>query len=404
MLFPYFITKRFVLSKKETHFFSFISVITIIGITLGVAALIIALSILDGFERTITSKVTEIDSHIKITSYRNTLPDYHILLPKIKKIIGPQLNDINIFASSLAVITSKKGTEGINIIGVPPAKMRKGMEHDIKEGVYDLTDSNSVIIGKKLASKLFVRIGDKVTIFTLKNDRLPSADNFPGIKTFLVKGIFETGMAEYDDQFVYINLTNAQKLLSIGDNINGYDIWLKDITKADRIKAILADSLRYPHRVNSIFEIHRNIFTWIELQKKPIPIVLGLIIVVAIFNIIGTLLMMILEKTRAIGTLKALGATSRQIISIFLMQGVILAFIGIIAGNLLAYLIMIIQLKYNIISIPSSVYLMSSVPIYLSLKVFLGVSAIAMFLCLLASYLPSYIASKIKPVSTLRFD
>lgn len=404
MLFPYFITKRFVLSKKETHFFSFISVITIIGITLGVAALIIALSILDGFERTITSKVTEIDSHIKITSYRNTLPDYHILLPKIKKIIGTQLNDINIFASSLAVITSKKGTEGINIIGVPPAKMRKGMEHDIKEGVYDLTDSNSVIIGKKLASKLFVRIGDKVTIFTLKNDRLPSADNFPGIKTFLVKGIFETGMAEYDDQFVYINLTNAQKLLSIGDNINGYDIWLKDITKADRIKAILADSLRYPHRVNSIFEIHRNIFTWIELQKKPIPIVLGLIIVVAIFNIIGTLLMMILEKTRAIGTLKALGATSRQIISIFLMQGLILAFIGIIAGNLLAYLIMIIQLKYNIISIPSSVYLMSSVPIYLSLKVFLGVSAIAMFLCLLASYLPSYIASKIKPVSTLRFD
>lgn len=404
MLFPYFITKRFVFSKKETKFFSFISVITIIGIALGVAALIIALSILKGFEQTITAKVTEFDSHIKITSYRNTLPDYHILLPKIKRLTGNQLSEINIFASSLAVITSRKGTEGINIIGVPPGKIRRGMEHDIKEGVYNLSDSNAVVIGRKLASKLFVKTGDKVTIFTLKNDQIPTADNFPGIKTFVVKGIFETGMSEYDDQFVYISLANAQSLLAIGDNINGYDIWLKDIRKADSLKQVLTDSLRYPHHANSIFEIHRNIFTWIELQQKPIPIVLGLIIVVAVFNIIGTLLMMILEKTRAIGTLKSLGANSRQIISIFLLQGIILALIGIAAGNLLAYTLMILQLKFNIITIPSTVYLMSTVPIYLSVKIFAGVSAAALILCLLASYLPSFIASRIKPVATLRFD
>lgn len=404
MLFSYFITKRFVLSKKDTGFFSFISVITIVGIALGVSALIIALSILEGFERTITTKVTDFDAHIKILSYRNTLPDYHEMLPKIKGYLGNNVQDINIFASSLAVVTSKRGTEGVNIIGILPDKGRKGMRNDITSGRYDLEGNSSVIIGRKLADKLFVKTGDKITLFTLQNEQLPSPENLPGIKTFIIKGIFESGMAEYDDQFVYINLRDAQDLFKISDNISGYDIWLKDINKTDSLKSILAEKLKYPHRVSSIFEIHKNIFTWISLQKKPIPIVFGLIIIVAVLNIIGTLLMMILEKTKAIGILKSLGASGRQITGIFLLQGVILAMIGIVLGNLIAYILMIIQLTYNVISLPSSVYFMSTVPIYLSLKIFAGVSVLAFILCVLASYIPSFIASRLKPVSTLRFD
>lgn len=404
MLFPYFITKRFVLSKKDTGFFSFISVITIIGIALGVSALIITLSILEGFERTITAKVTDFDAHIKVLSYRNTLPDYHEMLPQIEEYLGNNVQDINIFASSLAVVTSKRGTEGVTTIGIIPGKGRKGMSNDIVSGSYNLEESSSVIIGKKLADKLFVKTGDKITLFTLSNDQLPSPDNLPGIKTFTIKGIFESGMAEYDDQYVYINLQSAQDLFEISDNISGYDIWLKDISKTDSLKTILADKLKYPHRVSSIFEIHKNIFTWISLQKKPIPIVLGLIIIVAVLNIIGTLLMMILEKTRAIGILKSLGASGRQITGIFLLQGIILALIGIALGNLIAYILMIIQLYYNVISLPSSVYFMSTVPIFLSIKIFAGVSLLALILCVLASYIPSFIASKLKPVSTLRFD
>jgi len=404
MLFPYFITKRFVLSKKDTGFFSFISVITIIGIALGVSALIIALSILDGFEKTITSKIIDFDAHIKIASYKTTLPDYHTSYNEINTMLGSNVQDINIFASGLAVITSKRGTEGISIIGIVPGKGRKGMRDDIVSGSYDLQTPSSIIIGKKLAGKLFLKTGDRVTLFTLNNEELPSADNMPGIKTFTVKGIFESGMAEYDDQFVYLNLTDAQEILNIGDNINGYDIWLKDIAKTDSLKYLLAEKLKYPYRVSSIFEIHKNIFTWISLQKKPIPIILGLIIIVAVFNIIGTLLMMILEKIRAIGVLRSLGASGRQIISIFLLQGILLALIGIAAGNVVAYTLMAVQLKFNIITIPYSVYFMSTVPIYLTLKVFAGVSVIALLLCIIASFIPSFIASRINPVSTLRFD
>jgi lipoprotein-releasing system permease protein len=332
------------------------------------------------------------------------LPDYHNGLPKIKSLIGSFLLDINPSASSLAIITSKRGTEGINIIGVMQDNKLRGIKENMVSGKISLDDPSSIIIGKKLADKIYAKPGDKVTLFTLKNDKIPSPENMPNIKNFVISGIFESGMAEYDDAFAYVNLTSAQSLLKIGDNINGYDIRVNDITKIDSLNRLLQARLRYPYKSASIYELHRNIFTWIDLQKKPIPIVLGLIIIVAVFNIIGTLLMMVLEKTNAIGILKSLGASGKQITAVFLFQGVVLALAGIILGNIIGFLLMEIQLKYNIITLPASVYFMSTVPIYLSITIFGGVSILTLLLCILASIIPSYVASRIKPVSTIRFN
>ena len=404
MLFPLYISKRFTFSKKDSRFFSFISVISIVGISLGVATLIIALSILKGFEKTITNKIIDFDSHIKIGSFTNILPDYHNGLPKIKSLIGSYLLDINPSASSLAIITSKRGTEGINIIGVMPDNKMRGIKENMISGKLSLDDPSSIIIGKKLADKIYAKPGDKVTLFTLKNDKIPSPENMPNIKNFVISGIFESGMAEYDDAFAYVNLTSAQSLLKIGDNINGYDIRVNDITKIDSLNRLLQAKLRYPYKSASIYELHKNIFTWIDLQKKPIPIVLGLIIIVAVFNIIGTLLMMVLEKTNAIGILKSLGASGKQITAVFLFQGVVLALAGIILGNIISFSLMEIQLRYNIITLPASVYFMSTVPIYLSVTIFGGVSLLTLLLCILAAIIPSYVASRIKPVSTIRFN
>jgi lipoprotein-releasing system permease protein len=211
-------------------------------------------------------------------------------------------------------------------------------------------------------------------------------------------------MAEYDDIIAYVNLQNAQNLFSIGENITGYDIKVNDISKIDSLTDFLSKNLRYPHQVKSIYQIHRNIFTWIQLQKEPIPIILGLITIVAVFNIVGTLLMIVLEKTNAVGVLKSLGANKRQIISVFLYQGMFLAVTGIILGNILAFLLTYLQMNFRIISIPSSVYFMSTVPIKLSAEVFIGISVLTFLLCVAASVLPSYVASRIQPVSTLRFS
>jgi lipoprotein-releasing system permease protein len=153
-----------------------------------------------------------------------------------------------------------------------------------------------------------------------------------------------------------------------------------------------------------VYQLHRNIFTWIELQKEPIPIVLALIILVAVFNIVGTLLMIVLEKTRAVGILKTLGSKRKQIMSIFLINGSIIGILGIILGSVLGYLLMFVQEKFDIITLPSSVYFMSRVPFLITMNTFIGIAIVTFLLCLLASLIPSFIASKIKPVNALRFS
>jgi lipoprotein-releasing system permease protein len=407
MSFPLYISKRLIFSKKGSKFISFISGISIAGIALGVATLIIALSILNGFERTITNKIVDFDSHIQISSYSGTLSNYNLVLPLLKEKLYPQAENVNPFVSQLAIISSKTIKDGISIKGIRPEDSWKGLQEDIIQGKLELIDDAdlpTMLIGKKLADKLMVKIGDKVTIFALNKNKIPSVENLPNIQKFVITGIFESGMAAYDDLIAYVNINAAQRLFNLNDKVSGYDIRVNDITKIDSLTNYLINHLNYPYAVRSIYQIHRNIFTWIALQKKPIPIVLGLIIIVAVFNIVGTLLMIVLEKTNAVGILKSLGANRKQIISIFIYQGCYLAIAGILIGNIIAFILTELQLRYKIISIPSSVYFMSSIPIFISAQNFLIVSTITFILCIIASLMPSYIASKIQPVSTLRFN
>jgi lipoprotein-releasing system permease protein len=407
MSFSYFITKKYTLSKKESGFINLISVIAVIGISLGVATLIIALSVLNGFEKTLTEKIIDFDSHIRINSYRSVLPDYNRSVAGLKSML-PEGTLINAFAQNIAVISSRKVQEGVSIKGIEADNNTIQLRRNIKEGRFDLQEnedgSKNIIIGRKLATKLRIGLGDRVTVFALAHNQLPSADNLPNIRKFTVSGIFESGMAEYDDLNAYVELNEARELFNLGENVTGYDIKVKDITKIDSLTSYLNNELRYPFYARSIYQTHRNIFTWVDLQKKPIPIILGLIIVVAVFNIIGTLLMIVLEKTSAIGILKSLGAKRSQVIKVFVYQGMFLAVTGILAGDLLALILTYLQYHYKIISIPSSVYFMSSVPILIKPENFVLISVVTFVLCILAALVPSFIASKIKPVSTLRFN
>ncbi|MFC2084337.1 ABC transporter permease, partial [Bacteroidota bacterium] len=155
----------------------------------------------------------------------------------------------------------------------------------------------------------YLYAGDKIILFSLKNNKLPTIQNPPALKQFIVNGIYESGMAEYDDINVYIPIETAEILFDVKDKISGYNILLSNTSKADSLANILQESLSYPYYVRTIFKQHQNIFTWINLQKKPIPIILSMIILVAVFNIIGTILMIILEKVEAIGILKSLGSS-----------------------------------------------------------------------------------------------
>lgn len=406
MTFSFFISRKFLVARKKSGFLNLISKIAIAGISIGVATLIIALSVLKGFEKTIQEKISDFDSHIKITAFSGTVSNYESTTEKIETLLGQYQSNIVPFASKLAIISSRNRQDGINIIGIPEDSQIERLERNIISGEFNIgsTDSNYLIIGKVLANKLRLNVDDKVTLFALKEDQIPSPQNLPNIERFTIKGIFESGMAEYDDLYAYTNLSDAQQLFSISNSINGYDIQINDISKVDSLTHLLRKNLTYPFFARSLFETHRNIFTWIELQQKPIPIILGLIIIVATFNIIGTLLILVLEKTNAIGVLKSLGSDRRKILRIFLIQGIFIGLTGTISGNLLVLILMQIQIHFNVITVPSSVYFVTRVPFDLNPFIFLLVSVIALVLSLCAALIPSYIASRVDPVKSLRFN
>ncbi len=404
MSFSFFIFKKYIKSNRNSRFLNLISTIAIGGIALGVATLIIALSVISGFEKTLTEKLTDIDSHIKVFSFTTKLPDIDNSLMKIDSICGMNLDYASPFLSNLALISFKNRKDGVTIKGIFDEGYKRKIVENIIDGNANLDSMNNLIIGKTLANKLLLKVGDRVTLFALKKNELPSPDNPPNIERFTIAAIFESGIAEYDASIAFTNLMSAQNLFSMQDEVNGIDIKLNDISKADSLTNILRKELNYPYYARSIFDLHKNIFTWISLQKKPIPIILGLIIVVAVFNIVGTLLLMVIERTNSVGILKSFGTKRRQIIQIFLLQGIYLAIIGTIAGNILALTLMQIQSKFNIIKVPTSVYFVTKVPFDFSFEIFLIVSGITLILALLASLLPSIISSRINPVTALRFD
>jgi lipoprotein-releasing system permease protein len=404
----FYIANRFTGSKKNSRLISLISVISITGIAIGVATLIIALTVINGFEKAISDKIVQLNSHVQISSFSNrNLPDYNIILPVLERRLRPYSRGISPFALRLAIIKHKHNTEGITLKGILPGFTNTEIRNYIVDGKFDIgADSGltPIVIGRKLADKLFAKVGDRVTIFTLRQLSAPSPENPPSIKQFRVSGIFESNLAEYDDQFCYVNMHVAQELFGMNDNVNGYDIKLSDISKADSIANNLNHYLGYPYYARSIFKIYQNIFTWIDLQKRLVPIALVLIVVVAAFNIVGTLLMIVLERSNAIGTLKALGARGRQIVSIFIYQGIYISLIGILLGNLLAYILSILQDRFDLVTLPETVYFMSKAPVLIDRHNYLIVSLATLVLCFFSTLIPSLIASKINPISALRFD
>jgi len=275
------------------------------------------------------------------------------------------------------------------------------------EGKYIITDDenySTILIGKKLARKIGAKVNDTITVFSLQSFVLPVDPEEIRVKKFIVAGIYESGMSEYDDVNAFVHLRSAQKLFGFGNKISGYEIKLKNPQLADYYSFTLSTKLGYPYQARSIFQTYRNIFNWIELQKKPIPIVLAFITIVAIFNIISTLLILVMDKANTIGILKTLGSTAKQIKTIFLLNGVVIGFIGTIAGNLFALILLYAQIKFNIIRIPEGIYFLDKVPISIEAESFLIVSTLSIIISVLFSFLPARFAAKIDIIKSIKFS
>ncbi len=379
------------------------------GVAIGTAALIITLSILAGFEDTLTTNLVGFTSHAVIGSYGNrALPDYPSTTRAILQRV-PEITKLTPYVEQQAILRSPHGVSGLTIKGLPLSDTSLIARKRIIEG-HDLTYALSgdsldpILISKATAEELHTGIGKAIAAIRFNEKLRSREDILSNFKRFRVVGIFETGMAEYDATLAYTTLEAAQRFSFYSPTqVNGYEVMTRSIDLADTVTRKINRVIHYPYFAQSVFNVHQAIFAWIELQKKPIPIILGLIIIVATFNVISTLLLIVVEKTHSIGVLRSLGASSQGIRNIFLTEGITIGVMGVIFGDLFAYAVCALEAHYHFFKLKSDIYFMSSVPISIELQHYVLVSVIAFVLALSATFIPAQIAARMRPLNALRF-
>ncbi len=398
------VSKKFAKSDKNNKFMNFAHLFALISVMLGSMSLIIALSVLDGFETVIKAGIMKFRSHLTVTSFSSEyLPNRIKTIAKINSYKG--VTAVEPVIENEGLIRSKHYTEGILIKGITQNYVNNHIKINIISGNLDFSagNKNEIIIGKRLANRLGVAIGDELVVYAMKN--LSSGNfQFPEIEKFTVIAIYETGFAKYDDVYAYIQFAKAAELFDLPDNTaSSYEVTLADYTKANKASFELFNLLGYPFYCFSVFELHRDIFAWIDLQKAPIPIVLALISLVAVLNIITILLIGVIEKTHSTGILKALGMSGRDIMLVFIYKGVIIGFIGTLLGCALGYIFGTLQNTYGLISLKADIYYLDKLPIDMKLWHFEIVIFLTVLLSFFASILPSWLTVRVKPIIALKY-
>jgi len=400
-----YISGRLSSSAKRQRFQNFSRMVALISVTLGSIALLISLSVLSGFEKALREKAIKSTSHIKLFSYnRKPLPDYPSTIEKVK-FNFPEIKSIAPSIEREGLIRSDINIEGILIRGIKTELDITNLNEDIVEGRLKFSEEGSkeLIIGRSLARKLNVHAGDSLVLYAMREQEYNTMA-YPDISKFIITGVYETGMSKYDDMLVYIPFKTAAMIFNVPDGYTlGYEIMLNDIQQAKEITTMLEEELGYPYYGYTVFELHGAMFAWIELQKEPIPIVLGLISIVAVFNILTILLITVVEKTKTIGILRTLGLTNKEIMSVFIYQGSFIGLTGAILGSGIALAFCLLQQFFGFISLPGNIYFVDSLPVDINPYHYLIVIISVLFLSFISTLIPALVAVKVNTISALRF-
>lgn len=411
MSYELFIALRYLKSKRKTGFISLISYISIAGVTIGVAALIIVLSVMNGFESEVRSRFIGVDAHVKVRTFHDRgVEEYQTIMEKIKDV--PHIKAMTPYIHKKGLIRSRAETTGLIIRGIDKETVSKvtDIEKSVKYGELevnpvDMGDGTSlpgIVLGFNLADRMMVTVGDRVILASF--DDVTKIGQMPHMMQFLVTGYFETGLYEFDDNMVYISNSSAQKLFRMGEKVSGIAIRLDDYQNASIVEQKIDDLLGYPYRVLTWFDLNQNLFAWMRIEKWAAFIILSLIIMVAAFNIVSTMIMVTMEKTKEIGILKAMGATSKSVRKIFTFEGLFVGVLGTIVGCIIGYTLCWAQLEYRFFSLPNDVYIIDWLPILLKWTDFVFISIAAIAITYLASIYPAIRAARLDPVKTIRYE
>ncbi len=398
------------------------------GVALGVMALIVVISVMGGFEAHLRSKILGINSHILVRNYSGPFGDWKEISDRILSLRSGSSGFVYHFWDSLlgrdgktavsaatpfvhiqALLSSGRNVGGVLIRGVDPDTVAQVISPgDVisGQGIDGLKDSKGkgpppIILGKELARNLGVVTGQAVQVI-LPGGTISPVGMLPKIRSFRIKGIITTGMYEYDSSLAFISLKSAQALLGIGDRVHGFELKVTDIYKADEIAALIQDELGFPFWAIDWQRMSRSLFSALKLEKIAMFVVLTLIVLVAAFNIISSLIMMVMEKNQDIAILKAIGATDHQILRIFMYNGLLIGVIGTVIGVVGGTSVCMLLSRYKFIKIPSEVYYTDTLPILLNGFDVAVIAASAIVICFLATIYPSRQAARVNPSEALR--
>ena len=412
MAFPYelFIGIRYLKAKRRRKGISLNTLISIGGITVGVAALIATLAVMTGFSEEIRNKILGANAHIVVTDAAGAdIAPYRTLLAQVEA--TPHVLAAAPFILKQVLLSAREHAVGVVLRGIDPA--REGRVTDIQKNIIeghlaDLVASQTgdprpgIVIGRELATRLSVFQGDEIHVVSPVGESGSALGAIPKIRKFRVAGIFDSGMLEYDTALVYISIEAAQDFFNMPDVVSGIQIKTDDIFATDRIADAITTHLSPLYVARDWMQLNRNLFSALKMEKTMMFIVLALIVLVASFNIVSTLMMTVIEKTREIAILKAMGATRESIMRIFMLEGVVIGLIGVVIGLPLGLSICAaIQRFYRL---PGDVYYITHFPVrVLPLDVAL-VSCSAILIGLLATLYPSWQAARMDPVEALRYE
>jgi len=408
MSYEFFIGLRYLKARRRHRSFSLNTIVSITGVTLGVGALIATLGIMTGFTNDIRNKILGTNAHIIVLDRTGQpMSNYPAIIEKVKD--TPHVVAATPFLYTQVLLSHERQSQGVVLRGIDPTTAGRVTDLDknlLGGSLAELAKPGKegepgIILGRELAGRLGAFLGSPVTAISPTGTIGPMGI-VPKLKKFTVVGIFDSGMFEYDSSLAYIPLHEAQKLLDYGDAVNGIEVKVDDIFRSGQIAGDITSRLDFPFGARDWKEMNKSLFSALQMEKIMMFIILVLIILVASFNIVSTLTMIVVEKGREIAILKAMGATPAKIMRIFMIEGLVIGVVGVALGIPLGYgASWLIQEFYTL---PGDVYYISKIPVKLLWTDVASVSVSALAISLIATIYPSWRASKLEPVEALRYE
>ena len=419
-----YIGLRHLRPKKKSFFVSLTSVISIISIALGVATLIVVIGVMTGFEKELRTKILGTQSHVVVVeSGSGSMKKWRDVLKRVQK--DPQVEAASPFVYGQAMLSSRGRVTGALIRGIDPVveqnvtDIRKYMRVGTLELLSGKSGTSSaqgqkrrppIVLGEELASNLGVSVGNPITIISPVGAITPMGV-LPRSKTFEIAGLFRSGFYQYDSGLAFISMGQAQSFFGLGDSVTGVHMRVSDIFLAEKVARRIRVILKYPYWVRSWQQMNRNLFSALKTEKTTMTILLLLVIIVAAFNIVGSLVMVVMEKSREIAILKSMGASRGTILRIFFVQGATMGFSGSVLGTLLGlyvgsnlqYVEDFLENYFGLDILPASVYHINRLPVHMTLLDVTVTAVLAFVISLLATVYPAWRASRVDPVEVLRY-